>query len=58
MDRKAILQGCRSGFAACYDLFLGSATSAATAAAAAAGEGSEAGSEGGNDIADIGPLAR
>lgn len=60
MDRKTILQGCRSGFAACYDLFLGSATSAATAAAAAvdAGDGIEAGPEGGYDIAAIGPLAR
>ena len=60
MDRKTILQGCRSGFAACYDLFLGSATSTATAApsAAVAGDGSEAGLESGNDIADIGPLPR
>lgn len=24
MDRKVILQGCREGFAACYDLFAGS----------------------------------
>lgn len=28
MDRKTILQGCRDGFAACYDLFVGSAAAA------------------------------
>lgn len=36
MDRKAILQGCRDGFAACYDTFAGAAASLA------AGGGEEA----------------
>lgn len=35
MDRRAILQGCRDGFAACYDTFVGGAASLA----AAGGEG-------------------
>lgn len=29
MDRRAILQGCRDGFAACYDTFVGGAASLA-----------------------------
>lgn len=29
MDREKILQGCRDGFAACYDLFQGSAAASA-----------------------------
>lgn len=31
MDRRAILQGCRDGFAACYDAFVGGAASLAPA---------------------------
>lgn len=45
MDRRAILQGCRDGFAACYDAFVGPAKSLAAAAA-----------DGGADA--VGPLAR
>ncbi|CAM9738603.1 unnamed protein product [Ectocarpus fasciculatus] len=45
MDRRAILQGCRDGFAACYDAFVGPAKSLAAAAA-----------DGGADV--VGPLAR
>ncbi|CAN0534986.1 unnamed protein product, partial [Ectocarpus sp. 8 AP-2014] len=45
MDRRVILQGCRDGFAACYDAFVGPAKSLAAAAA--------------DDGADVvGPLAR
>lgn len=50
MDRKAILQGCRDGFAACYDTFVGPATSLTVAGAGgnplaeAAGAGEEGGS--------------
>lgn len=29
MDREKILQGCRDGFAACYDLFAGPAAASA-----------------------------
>lgn len=32
MDRRRILQGCRDGFAACYDLFMGEAAAVAEAA--------------------------
>lgn len=35
MDRRVILQGCRDGFAACYDTFVGAAASSASVAAAA-----------------------
>lgn len=39
MDRRAILQGCRDGFAACYDTFVGGAASLA----AGGGEGAVGG---------------
>lgn len=49
MDRKVILQGCRDGFAACYDTFVGPSTSLLAAATAAGGdpldEGAGAGGE-------------
>lgn len=39
MDRRAILQGCRDGFAACYDTFVGAAASTSMTMAVGAGEG-------------------
>lgn len=57
MDRKIVLQGCRDGFAACYDLFVGSAAAAATAAGPPT-ERETAAAEGGRFVADIAALTR
>lgn len=67
MDRKAILQGCRDGFAACYDTFVGAAVASLEAGAgggdgalggvAAAAVEQENGARGGDgaEIADLTP---
>lgn len=41
MDRKNVLQGCRDGFAACYDVFASPAAVAARTRAAAGGDAKE-----------------
>lgn len=47
MDRRAVLQGCRDGFAACYDAFVGGAASLqAGAGEGALDEGDAAGQKG------------